>query len=472
MSFKEQLKTELLPKAVGYYNAGLDINSAVVKTAEDFHLNIDQTDRLMEMMNTARVIAHYEKNAEDRTSNCDIADRDTVHRMLFRDKEPSEKTASCGSDEGFHDYSGYLDRERDYRHARSMEKAASAEPRFDFDAPAQTGSGYPIEKVAEKVAAYLQDVESVRQFAEERKGMAEAHLSTQLSKLASMLSAGYEPERRFALFKAAASARYPGAAAGVEADMPADVVAAAAPHLRKLARANVIDDSEIATERMLAAEIEDGMAKTAKIDEVVNSCRKQEAHVKELLRKYAEIQKVGQGGGIGPQRSRPDAGRKGKGRKDGDGDGKEKDSGSARSGDPWFRRTHSAMQTLVGDRPDVKNLYDYLRGSFMDAKTIDEALFEQPKEKSTELRDYVDNLQRSAILSELANDDPILSEADPKTLAQSYSMLVQTAPETSLNKEVVRAVLRQAVNSVAVSPFDAKQWADLDRVLLQNKEMA
>ena len=66
-------------------------------------------------------------------------------------------------------------------------------------------------------------------------------------------------------------------------------------------------------------------------------------------------------------------------------------------------------------------------------------------------------------------NDPILSEADPKALSTAYELLANSAPEASLNKEVARAILRQSVNSVAVSPFDAKQWADLDNVLIKNR---
>ena len=58
MSFKEQLRDEILPKTVEYYNSGFGINESIVKAASDFKLNIDQTDRLVETMNTARTKSH------------------------------------------------------------------------------------------------------------------------------------------------------------------------------------------------------------------------------------------------------------------------------------------------------------------------------------------------------------------------------------------------------------------------------
>ena len=123
------------------------------------------------------------------------------------------------------------------------------------------------------------------------------------------------------------------------------------------------------------------------------------------------------------------------------------------------------------DIPGERGLYEYINNSIISPDTIEEALF-PTRPKSTELREIIDNMRRSAILSELKNDDPILSEADPKALSSAYEMLSNTAPEASLNKEVARAILRQSVNSVAVSPFDAKQWADLDQTTLRNEAYA
>ena len=108
---------------------------------------------------------------------------------------------------------------------------------------------------------------------------------------------------------------------------------------------------------------------------------------------------------------------------------------------------------------------DGLLGSKED---IAKAVFKK-KKKDTTIADHINNLRRSSILQDLYDNDPILSEANPKELMNAYSTIVQTSPEVSLNKEVVRAILRQSVNSMAVSPFDAKQWADLENVNLKNK---
>ena len=79
------------------------------------------------------------------------------------------------------------------------------------------------------------------------------------------------------------------------------------------------------------------------------------------------------------------------------------------------------------------------------------------------------NLHRTAILQDLIVNDPVIGEVDPKITAQAYTTIMQTAPEVSTNKEVVRSILRQSVHSLAVSPFDAGSWASLEKT---TKEIA
>ena len=62
--------------------------------------------------------------------------------------------------------------------------------------------------------------------------------------------------------------------------------------------------------------------------------------------------------------------------------------------------------------------------------------------------------------------DPIISEADPADVTRAYQTIVSIAPQVSMHKEIVRSMLRQAVNSVALSPYDAKAYVDLNNALL------
>lgn len=450
MSFKEQLKSEILPKAVEYYNSGLDINSSIVKAAQDFKLNLDQTDRLMETMNTARVIAHYEKNAEDRTANCDIADKDAIRKMLYGDK-PQEKAAGVDTASKFGDYSMYMEAELDYRGRMKLAKAASAEP----EKPARK-TEFTIKQAADHVMDYARKLENERRFAEERVEMAKGVIATNLSKIAHSLSKGYEPERRYALFKTACAGKCPNVVKSVDSEMHPQIVKEAALHLSALSRANVIDTAPVDAEVALARDIEDDLVGVSRMETKVALAKAAEAEVKKLIEKYAKVVKVAYPGN--PKPPSPD---------------KNEDSGKDKKddkkSDPWFGSAKKVYENAVPDAsPGVKAVYDYLKGGAMSPDKIDEAIT-APKKKDTGLKDYVDNLVRSSIITELYNDDDIIKEANPEDVQRAYATMVQASPEASMNKEVVRAFLRQAVNSVAVSSFDAKQLADLDTTLLKNR---
>ena len=455
MSFKDQLKNEILPKTVDYYNSGMDINASIVKAAQDFKLNLDQTDRLLETMNTARVIAHYEKNAEDRTANCDIADKDVVRKMLYADT-PSEKKASVQTGAVWGDYSSYMSKERDYRSSAKMSKVAS-----ESSEPEKPKSEFTIKQAADHVMDYARKVEMQRQFAEERVAMAESLIATNLSKIASFLYTGYEPERKYALFKAACVKSCPEVVKSVYSEMPKHIVKDAAPHFRMINRANVVDTSEVDDVVKFAEDIEDDIRVLASMKDDARSCLEHEREIKGTIRKYAAAVKTAAPGSPGNPSSGGSGSNNGKKDKK---DDKKKD-------DPWFGK---AVKSVYSGIPEAtsgqKAIYDYITGATVTPEKLDEAVFGDRK-KGTSLKDYVNNMRRSDILSELYSDDPIISEASPEEVTRAYQTLVQASPEASLNKEIVRAVLRQSLNSVAVSPFDAKQWADLDTTLLKNKSI-
>ena len=85
------------------------------------------------------------------------------------------------------------------------------------------------------------------------------------------------------------------------------------------------------------------------------------------------------------------------------------------------------------------------------------------KDENEALRDE----QRGAILADLLSSDPIPQDADPRQVAAVYKSIVSSSPRVSLNKEVVRSVLRGAVNSIAFSPNDMKVLTDVDKGINQ-----
>lgn len=85
--------------------------------------------------------------------------------------------------------------------------------------------------------------------------------------------------------------------------------------------------------------------------------------------------------------------------------------------------------------------------------------------QNTALSERLKNVQRQIMLQDLMTNDPVLAEEAPETVAEAYNAILQLAPEMASNKEVVRAVLRQTIHSVAVSPYDAETWTKLEKNL-------
>lgn len=75
----------------------------------------------------------------------------------------------------------------------------------------------------------------------------------------------------------------------------------------------------------------------------------------------------------------------------------------------------------------------------------------------------MNNLRRQLILQDLLVRDKVLSQEDPNTVAAAFRSINQISPDTTLNKEVLRSMLRSVVQSVALSPYDAKTLADVDK---------
>jgi hypothetical protein len=73
------------------------------------------------------------------------------------------------------------------------------------------------------------------------------------------------------------------------------------------------------------------------------------------------------------------------------------------------------------------------------------------------------NARRGVIVSDLMTNDPIIRDANPKTIIEAYKTMVMSAPRVSLDKAQVRSFLRAAASSEAISPNDAKVITDVDK---------
>ena len=395
--------------AVEAYNTGMDPSSAVIKAAKEFGFNKDQSDRLTEMFNTALTLHEFEKHASDRTGEFPLADKAVVTSGLYT--EPiKEKKAS-------YDYSFYDSKARNFTkeaHVRPMEKAA------EYIAPEELTPEF----IAHQGMRY---VTMAKQAAEEAKSVEDqirAKMITDLYKLAESIKQGYDPENRYRKIKTAAK-KYPKILENLERVLPE--------RFTKLSASDE-DDEDIVD----FSDIEDEEELLKKLQGMMDNVN--EFHMTSVsFSKKAE-------------------------------DMWNKVAGSFFSEEGLFDKiANRALEKKAAKDPSyTKALTNALIQwpSIEDIPNWQEEHDERVSDEAKEIERENDNLTRDEIISDLAMSDPIISEADPKDVVRAYSTLINIAPKVSLQKEIVRSILRQAVNSMAMSPYDAQSYVTLNNAMM------
>lgn len=427
--FKTQLKG-VLTNAVSYFQDSGDPNAACVKAANEAGFNADQADRLVETFNTARVICHY-KSAADKTSSCSLADKETVRRGLTVQSE----TKSAAS---FTDYDFYKQAEVDY--VVPAVKVAAVELKEE-----------PISKEA---ASWLEERENLKvhelmKTAEEEARLARSTADMIAEKVAHALSRNvslddvHDKVARLVTAYACDDRYYPGVekvGEFIPATSDPDITL-----LRKYARMHVVPTDDLAPFLPAIKEAADFVAEAAALDAYraeMEKLAQQAAPTGELLpddkdsleklllqtRILSERQKLQQGAAP----AKPSGGSGGGGSK-------------------------SPALSASGTVSFVTNLKDLLKG------TIDQKV----QARVNKATDGVNNVRRQLILQDLLVNDKILSQEDPNAVAAAFRSVHQVSPDTTLNKEMLRSMLRSAVQSVAISPYDAKTLVDVDKARRQ-----
>ena len=425
--FKTQLK-DALTSAVSYFQDCGDPNAACVKAANDAGFNSDQADRLVETFNTARVICHY-KAAADKTSPCSLADKETVHSGLIT-PDVVEKAAEYDT----YDYGCYKVAEVDY-----VVPGVKIAEFVVTDAP--------LSKEASDWLA-LRNLETVRECvktAEDEARAAYAMSDELAEKVAMALSRNVsidDVHDRVARIVTAYALddRY---APGVEkvAEFLPEASDPDISLLRKYASMHVIDVSDIEGVVEAIKEAADFAAEGAALEAYANEMRKSAQEVpieigdlpndKPSLDAILLKERI-----LGENRRRlaPPTQRTTASGSKGGGGGSGKGSGSMAG----------SFLTYLADT----------------AKGYHDTGAAERVEKATAA---VNNLRRQLILQDLLVRDKVLSREDPNAVIAAFRSVNQISPDTALNKEVLRSMLRSVVQSVALSPYDAKTLADVDK---------
>lgn len=461
---EKKIKTAL-NLAVDFKNNGSDPTEAVSKAASLEALNPDMTERLVEAFNIALTNATI-KNASDKTASFPLADRDLVMRNVFDVYEAPAKTEKKASDDvtshvqieaGDIDLSWMLDGRQKLANLDNPEEMV----RHVYGT--FQNAQHELSKVAQDVFAASQNMEN---------GFFDvcsiATTSEFLGKFATFemqaLSEYGEQVRPVLdnIFDAAGldrfgEKRFEGSVKIAADFFPETEIYSAFDRLMNATNA-YHEANGIYSQK--GAEVQSQIEETnTLLREAVHESSAPEVRAKQaadLLDPISPNVPLTLWDKLGADREDDGGG-------GGGGGIKGIDPTAITGSSPFDRGSGLLPASWKGVSSSVSDQYSQAHGEAM------KNYFRGPKD---EVDLEKDNIKRITILRQLMADDEIISKVDPKQIEQSYSALLQTAPQMTLNPAVVQGWLRQSSATQAVDPFSAKQLLDLEKGSLQNKALA
>jgi len=441
---------EALKEAVAHRNSGMGASDAVAKAAESADFNEKQTERLVEMYNTAAALTQ-EKDAEDPAGACELASKDDVLRALLGGC--SEKKASAGmTDYSF--YNADPSRTNLTIEARScgrsaMVKAASSgEEAVPDELKVSQRSLYKI------ISGQIDLLKSAAGAADDVARNLRLDIDRESVKIAKAIESPFADPELADMFKAACHS--------VKAvkNISEYSTKVAESDGGRFAKMHVFDSGKVDMLLKSAENIE------RNIDSVSEYERKRDFYMTKASEAEGEMLSAV---GLKVQE-------------------KKESLADMFHGVPKQASINEPKDDPGADARLCSRIASLLKESGADSKAIADMVEELEKDASVGLsipaasisigsahedmakspgidseRKRIMNVRRAIILSDLMANDPIIRDADPSVVTEAYKTMVMSSPRVSLDKAQVRAFLRSAVNSVAISPADAKVITDVDK---------
>ena len=453
---KEKLM-KALKTAVDDYNGGMSPNMAVACAAEAWDFNEKQAERLVEMMNTSIALSK-QAESEDPAGTCELASKEKVAKILFDGCETKKEASDSDADYSFYSSNPSktnLSIEARAAGSRSMMKAASAhEDKLPKELDVSQRSLYKVIEgdisMLKSAAAAADDV--VRNLKMEANSLA--------VKIAKKIEHPYADKRLADMFKAACQSKK---AVDMVSEYSTKVEESTG---GKYSLMNVFD----------AAPAEDILKQAEQIEEYLGSVGEYEKKRDFYLSKAAEAEnEMLEAVGLKKTAERVANGLAdfflGIDKKASSDDKSELTANDETSETGMCMKIAEALKDANVDSESVAKLVEELEKEAamtmaipVTTPSVEEAhraLTSYPGVDSEKKR--VLNVRRAILLADLMSNDPIIRDADPDTVVEAYKTMVMTSPRVSLDKAQARAFLRGAVNSVAISPADAKIIADVDK---------
>jgi hypothetical protein len=458
-SIKDKLMGAL-HDAVSNFNDGGDPNAAVVKAAQAHDFNTDQTTRLIEMFNSARTIYHY-KTASDRTSAFALADPAVVIPAYYEEPE-KEAAAHSGLQP---DYAWYGTPEVDYRD-NMLVKAGGAHNDVGLGQPVEH-SDMSLDTLGKRAYDLMHVQRDLAETARTEAGVAGTKAGILLTKLAAELARGYEEVcidrwQRLSATHMQKSAEFAPVLHKLAEFLPVWLRDAVV--LEKVGE-DVIEDRDLISEEEQLKEAKFWMESEAEMLAYSGEITKEadafnvdfttmvvnefpEARAQSL----ADFCKVG-GTTTTTSRKKTDA--------------EPITQKLFGFGEPFDQDSKTVNEPVIG-KAISEAIGEGVKkpGGEWAASGVTSMLTGPAERANVAMSDRLRNVQRQVMLEELMTNDPVLADEDPEIVASAYSTILKIAPEVATNKEVVRAILRESVHSLAISPLTAQSWVELEKDLL------
>ena len=444
-----------LKSAAADYNGGMCANAAVAKAAETADFNEKQAERLVEMFNTLAAL-NKEKDASDPTGSCELASKQAVAKMLLDDCVAEKKASAADMTGAYSFYATSPSRTNRTIEARSlgrqsMMKAASAEPeRIPDELNVSQRSLFKIigEKIGYVKAASAAADDVIRNLKLEAE--------RNVVKIAKAIESPSALPQLADMFKAACDSKK-------AVEMVSEYSTKVAESDGGIyARLNVFDSSPVDDLLKIAASVEEGLGAVSEYERKRDMYRTRAAEAEAEMHEAVGIKAASE------EKERLSdffqaAGARMPEKKAGD-----EVAGGGMTDVEMCTKIASLIRDAGVQADEVSRLAEDLEKDAALSYTMPIPQLVQAglstsadgglKDESSILL----NVRRSIILADLMANDPIIRDADPNQVAETYKTMVMTSPRVSLDKAQVRAFLRNAVNSVAVSPNDAKVISDVD----------
>lgn len=447
--FKEKL-LGALKTAVDRVNAGADNNSAVIKTADACDFNLEQTSRLCELFNTARTIYHFENTPTEKTAEFALVDKDVVISELFGGKAKS--ATDTETVHGLPDYSEYYGRELDAFDGKVAE--------YDEDLFGTPIAATPdVESQAQRINKIVLTQRKLAEHGLNDSGLAFESAKQTVDKLAADLTNDYwlNGNDKYARLVRCyeADVNYSPVFEQIKAAMPS-YMACSDDQLKSLGR--IVEDRDLGEFKTAVEDTKTALEGASNLKALSLEIQKEATATldafNDIISDFVPSVKEGEFDDIL--------------------------SDTVKLGQTQTRTEipdYSVRQILTGEAPGTAAVTktnapasQALSGVLEQGKnvglSVDDVLGKGESDFNKKLVERLKNQQREVLLQDLLVNDSFISDADPEAVGAIYSQIMQIAPEVSLNKEVVRAIVRQGIHNVnAVSPFDASAWADLEKTI-------